>query len=341
MSHQRTNDVGPRSAPGDVEELGARVDDRAVRIAGRDRRQLAGFDRDHRLVEQRHAVGDLAEVDQHATLADAREGDELAVREARTDLAGLDELAVRAGNVAGLEEPHHREPVLEVALLDAVDVRIVEEACAAVDPAAAAAEVTLEAEALRDPRPEVRRPVDGAVVDAQLVGAHPVREAFFVVAGQVGRGGEPVEVVDVELVELDVRQEPVRVAPAVLVARRSRVLDDAHRTPVLLTAGGSGEERLGRLGQGAEEHPHLGDPIALEPVHEGVVRLEGLAVAAERGVLPLGGPAVGADAELLVELDVAVGRFEEGADDLEEPAEARVVAGHRVAGPGGGTRGRR
>ena len=47
-------------------------------------------------------------------------------------------------------------------------------------------------------------------------------------------------------------------------------------------------------------------------------------------MLPLGGPAVGPDAELLLELDVAVGRFEEGADDLEESAEPGVVAGGRV-----------
>src|SRR5262249_35413423 len=101
--------------------------------------------------------------------------------------------------------------------------------------------------------------------------------------------------------------------------------------PFLLPqAGGSGEEGLGLIGQCAEEHPHLGDPIALEAVHEGVAGLEGLALAAQRGVLPLGGPPVGPEAELLIEGDLALGGFEPGPDDPEEAAEARVVARHRV-----------
>ena len=50
----------------------------------------------------------------------------------------------------------------------------------------------------------------------------------------------------------------------------------------------------------------------------------------ERGVLELGRPAVGAEAELRVELDLAVGHLEDRAEHAEEPAEAGVVAGHRV-----------
>ena len=50
----------------------------------------------------------------------------------------------------------------------------------------------------------------------------------------------------------------------------------------------------------------------------------------KRGVFPLGRPPVGPDAELLVELDLAVGGFEPRADDLEETAEPRMVARHRV-----------
>src|SRR6476619_4989084 len=92
----------------------------------------------------------------------------------------------------------------------------------------------------------------------------------------------------------------------------------------------SGEEGLAYVGQRAEEHPHLGDAVALEPVHEGVARLQGLALATQRGVFPLGSPPVGPDAELLVELYVAVGGFEERADDPEEPTEARMVSDHRV-----------
>ena len=52
--------------------------------------------------------------------------------------------------------------------------------------------------------------------------------------------------------------------------------------------------------------------------------------AAERGVLPLGRPPVGADAELLVEVDLAAGGLEDRAEHPEEPAEPGVVAGHGV-----------
>ena len=48
--------------------------------------------------------------------------------EAGPDLAGVDEMGVRTRQVTGLEDPKHPQPVLEVALLDAVDVRLVREA---------------------------------------------------------------------------------------------------------------------------------------------------------------------------------------------------------------------
>ena len=44
-----------------------------------ERRQLTGLDRRHGLVEQRHSLGDLAEIDQHAALADPPERDEVAM----------------------------------------------------------------------------------------------------------------------------------------------------------------------------------------------------------------------------------------------------------------------
>src|SRR5206468_5524174 len=92
----------------------------------------------------------------------------------------------------------------------------------------------------------------------------------------------------------------------------------------------SGEERLGLVAGCAEEHPHLGDAIAVEPIHERVAGFERVAVAAQRGVFPLGGPPVGADAELLVESDLAAGGFEPGSDHLEQPSHARVVARHWI-----------
>ena len=98
---------------------------------------------------------------------------ELLVGEACTDLAGLHEVRVRPRDVAGFEEPQHPQAVLEVALLDAVDARVLQEAAGAVDPAAAPGEVALEAEALRELDPEVRRPVHLAAGSRTAGGPEP------------------------------------------------------------------------------------------------------------------------------------------------------------------------
>src|SRR6267142_4017749 len=56
------------------------------------------------------------------------------------------------------------------------------------------------------------------------------------------------------------------------------------------SAGALTEERGGSVGVGPQEHPHLGDAAAREPVDERIVRLECLALTAEYGMLPLDGP---------------------------------------------------
>src|SRR4051794_27608525 len=88
-----------------------------------------------------------------------------------------------------------------------------------------------------------------------------------------------------------------------------------------------GEECLADVLESADEHPHLGDAVAIESVDERVVRLEGLAVAAERRVLPLGDPVALRDAVLLIELDVAAGRLEEIAEGFEQASDSLVVPG--------------
>ena len=102
-----------------------------------------------------------------------------------------------------------------------------------------------------------------------------------------------------------------------------------------LGPGGQAKKASARSAEHAEEHPHLGDAITVEPVDEGVARLEGLVVAraAERGVLPLGGPPVGPDAELLIEVDPTAGHLEERAEHVQETTEPAVIAGHRVRAP--------
>lgn len=264
----------------------------------------------------------MSQVDEHAALADASEGDQLTVGETGGDLARLGEVGMRPGHVAGLEEPHHRQSVFEVALLDTVDARLFQEASGAIDPPPAPGQVALEPDPLGDLPPEIRRPVQRALIDADLVGSDPMGEALLVVAGQLGRSGEAVEVVDAERVDVDVGQQPPRVPPSVAFAGRLCVLDGSHHgAQSRPTRGRSGEERIGGVREGAQEHPHLGDAITVEPVHERVARLEGLVVPLpdQGGVLPLGRPAVGTEAELLVEGDLAVGGLEVPTEDAEQP----------------------
>ena len=168
-------------------------------------------------------------------------------------------------------QPHHRQSELDVALLDTVDAGILQEARCAVDPPAATGEIALEAEPLDQLDPEMRRPVHGALTDADLVGADPIGEGFLVMARQIGRRGASVEVVDVERVDLDTGEQPPRVSPPLAVACRPSVFDGSHHVTSLVQVGRrSGEERFGNLGEHAQEHPHLGDSVAVEPVHEGV-----------------------------------------------------------------------
>src|SRR5262249_53541394 len=155
--------------------FGASVDHRAVRVTSGESRQLAGFDRHDRLVQQRHAVAHLAEVDEHAALTDASEGDELAMGEPGADLPRVHEVAVGTGQVAGLEDAQHASSVFDIAGFDTVDARILEQPGGPVDPAAAATDIALEAETLGELDAEVRGPMHLTPVCAELVRAHPVR----------------------------------------------------------------------------------------------------------------------------------------------------------------------
>ena len=72
-SHQRVERRGPLLRATQVEHRLAGLDDRAVDDPGRDRRDLAGDHRRHRLVEQRHATACLAHRDQGLPAAEPAE----------------------------------------------------------------------------------------------------------------------------------------------------------------------------------------------------------------------------------------------------------------------------
>jgi hypothetical protein len=79
------------------------------------------------------------------------------------------------------------------------------------------------------------------------VGSDPIRKRVLVVAGEVRRGREPIEIVDVDRVELEDRQQPEGITPSVFVACRSCVLDGSHHV-FQFAFGESGEEGLACLG---------------------------------------------------------------------------------------------
>ena len=270
------------------------------------------------------------------------EGDELAVGEAGPDLAGLDEMGVRAGDVAGLEDPQHRQAVFEVALLDAVDARLLQQAGGAVDPAAAAAEVAFEAEALGELRPEVRRPVHRAVGQqswwARTQWAKPSSSWPVRYAAVASRSRSSTSRVSGSTSDSSRQASPHRQP-----SHAARASSMAHHAASLAAPAGGDQAKNASASSGrAPRNIHISAMRSPSNRYTNALRdSRVLPLRRQRGVFPLGGPAVGAEAELLVELDLAVGGLEQRTEHAEQPAELRDGRPPSGPGHGGGTRGRR
>jgi hypothetical protein len=121
--------VGQRCRPllraTQIEELLAYLDHRAVDAPSHNRRHLAGLDGDHRLVQQRHALGGLPQPQQRPATANQSERRQILVAEAVTDLGGLTEGGVRGGGVA-LGKALHRDRHEQIPLLHTVQVAVVQ-----------------------------------------------------------------------------------------------------------------------------------------------------------------------------------------------------------------------
>jgi len=85
---------GPLVGAPHIEHLVAPFDHRAVSVAHRDGRHLVGTDRHHRLVEQCHAGGDFAHIDEAPADADTSQRADLDVTEAVANLHGRREAGV-------------------------------------------------------------------------------------------------------------------------------------------------------------------------------------------------------------------------------------------------------
>src|SRR6185369_9640470 len=118
-------------------------------------------DRDHGLVEQGQAGGDLSQRDQAPALADPGEGGQLRVAEALAGLRRLREGRARRAGVA-LERGAQRVEVAEVAVLDAVQAAAVEQPLSPGDPPAAARQLAAVQQTEGQPEGATRGAVDSA-----------------------------------------------------------------------------------------------------------------------------------------------------------------------------------
>ncbi len=185
----------PFAAAVEGEDLLATGDDAAIDQAGEEWRQSAAGDRQHGLVEKRHALGDPPLAEQRPAMEVAGEGDEIGVVEAVADLGGLGRRPARSLEIAHGDAAMDRRQQ-QIAALGAILVR--DEAFRARQPAGRAARLAEreEAEAKKEGGAGRRSRVVG--VEAGLVDTFLDRQELVVAAGQRGRPDPQVKVLDGE-----------------------------------------------------------------------------------------------------------------------------------------------
>ena len=188
---------GPLLRPTPVEDLLAARDDTAVDVPGGDRRDLARGHGHHRLVEERDPFGQSAQADQGPALPMAGQRDQVGLTEAPADRGGLPEAGVRRRDIA-LGDAADGFGQQQVPRLDAVASALIEQAASAGKPAARAGRLS----PLQEPEGQPERAARGTlrlVAGGELaVRASPDLVALRVLADQVGRGRQPLQVLGSE-----------------------------------------------------------------------------------------------------------------------------------------------
>jgi hypothetical protein len=230
---------GPLDRPPQLVGRLAAEDHAAVDDAARDRRQLPGRDRHHRLVQEPEALLHLAPLDHEMTLVVAGERYEVPVTEALADPDCLRRHCDRALEIAlrfALE--HHRDQ--EVALLDAFTALAIHEALRSSEPAARAPHLALLDEV--DPHPEraACRGQGFTRVQASLVGALERVVEVAVTAEHVGGDCQQLEVAGFQgRLSIGHRQGRIGVAPSpfcVELAASFDVGEGVHRLVIIAPA---------------------------------------------------------------------------------------------------------
>ena len=176
-----------------IEVFLAQFDHGAVDDAGHDRRDLAGGDRDHRLVEQRHPLAVTPVGDECLARAEAAEGGEVVVTAACAGGSCLLEADERRVRVAG-DEGDERISAVEVARSTRTGPCRSEELAATREPAMGRCQLSTEHQT--DPQPEdaPQRGVDVAIGDTLAVGSCPGDAALVVAPGEVGGDGQLLQI---------------------------------------------------------------------------------------------------------------------------------------------------
>ena len=224
-----------------IEHLRTPLDHRAVDIPGRERRHLPSRNGDHRLVEQRDASRDLAEIDQAASPTHTGESPQLRITEAVTDTRRFREVPVCARGVT-FEHGAHPDQVAQIAPLDAIQLALVQEAQRAIDPTATARQVPLVHQTERQPESATGSTFSIAQPGALLVSVCPDLDTLLVVTNQVGSRCEPLKIIETKrTLAIGDRQPLVRSSPSPRAKASRACSDPSVMVRVSPTPGSSGE----------------------------------------------------------------------------------------------------
>jgi hypothetical protein len=162
----------PLLRPPEVERLLAGLDHGTVDDASGEGRELASRDGDHHLVEQCHALGDLAEADQRLAPDQPSKRHEVGVAEPSADSGSLVRCRVRGRGVARVDvlqcDRHEQKSALYAVLLG-----IVEQAPSPREPTTGLSDLALEQQPEAEPE---RAPCSSgglALAQVLVVRAHP------------------------------------------------------------------------------------------------------------------------------------------------------------------------
>jgi signal transduction histidine kinase len=210
-------------------DLLAREDDAAVHDPGHGRRQLAGRDGEHGLVQERETVGNAAGVDEDGALGVKGERGQIRITELLADLDGRRRRGRRALEVAcGLVLEHDRHQ--HVALLDALSTGGLHEALGPAEPCGCRPELTVEGVVHADPEREVGGTQAVSGLAAPPVGTLVDPNPLVFERKHVRGGRKQLEVVGRELrLAIGARQQLVRVCPGGLRVGLATAIEDVRR----------------------------------------------------------------------------------------------------------------